>query len=174
VRKGFRAVQAVLCLVLTLIVLFNGYNIIANRFFQMPAPKVLGVFSAVVTSGSMEPEIRVGDLIVARESGSYRTGDVAVYLDDAGYLITHRIVEETQAGYIFQGDANNAADSAPVPAEMIQGKVFLVIPAVGRVSEFLRSPEGILIVGLVFLLLYWLPSWMNVKRSKAAAGDGRS
>ena len=69
-----------------------------------------------VTTGSMEDTMQPGDGFVALPpelAGSIGTGDVVVF--DAqeiqgGGLTTHRIVDETDQGFVTQGDANPFTD----------------------------------------------------------------
>ncbi len=69
-----------------------------------------------VATGSMEPTMDAGDGFVAIPSvvaGDVEEGDVVVYqardLHDGG-LTTHRVVRETDDGYITKGDANPFTD----------------------------------------------------------------
>jgi len=108
-----------------------------------------------VTTGSMEPTMNPGDGFVALPpelAGSLEPGDVIVYDADqieGGGLTTHRIVDETDQGYITRGDANPFTDQdggePPVQgAEIVAvawqptGKV-LTIPHLGTVVEGIQS-----------------------------------
>ncbi len=69
-----------------------------------------------VESGSMAPALETGDGFIAIPSalaGDVSTGDVVVFdaknIEESG-LVTHRVVEETDAGYITKGDANPFRD----------------------------------------------------------------
>ncbi|WP_408957105.1 signal peptidase I [Natrinema sp. 74] len=69
-----------------------------------------------VATGSMEPTIDAGDGFVAVPSvvaGDVDEGDVVVYQArdlHGGGLTTHRVVEETDDGYVTKGDANPFTD----------------------------------------------------------------
>lgn len=99
----------------------------------------------VVVSGSMEPNVPVGSICLVncqdREPDvddiiAYRAGDT---------IITHRVVEETDQGYVTKGDANNATDPGVVKQKQIFGVCSLVIPKVGYVVMFLRTLKGIVL-----------------------------
>ena len=69
-----------------------------------------------VATGSMEPTMDAGDGFIAIPSavtGDVQEGDVVVFqareLHDGG-LTTHRVVGETEGGYITKGDANPFTD----------------------------------------------------------------
>ena len=72
-------------------------------------------------------------------------------------MTTHRIVEETADGFITSCDHNNTPDSEPVKPEQIKGRVVKIIPKLGAVFLFMKTPPGILIILLAGLLLIFLP-----------------
>jgi len=108
-------------------------------------PALLGF----VTSGSMESTLNEGDgfvAIPAAVTDEPEPGDVVVFRAEqiqGGGLTTHRIVEETDRGYITKGDANpftdQDGDEPPVKSEQIVAVVWqpggevLAIPGVGTV-----------------------------------------
>ena len=111
-----------------------------------------GVGAAVVLSGSMEPELSVGDLLIIKESDSYNVNDVIVY-QDFGIVITHRIVSMTDDEIVTRGDANNTDDD-PISLKQIKGKVVAAIPLVGYAINIVKSPISTIIIlaAAVFLL----------------------
>lgn len=120
---------------------------------QMPMP--FGYGASVILSGSMEPELSVGDLIIVGESESYLEGDVVVFQDKTS-LIVHRIVEIEGDSIITQGDANNGRDE-PITADAIKGKVLFHIDGAGNVVDFLRTPVGTLIIIALAIALVEIP-----------------
>lgn len=74
------------------------------------------ILLSFVETGSMEPTLDPGDGFVAlptEVSGEIESGDVVVFEAQelqGGGLTTHRVVGETEAGYITQGDANPFPD----------------------------------------------------------------
>ena len=102
------------------------------------APVVLGWGSYVVRSGSMEPSIQVGDVVVAQpwtEDQRVRVGRVFVYDAPAAttpHLMVHRIVELRDDGdYTTAGDANELTDVTPLPRSDIRATAVLLVPHVG-------------------------------------------
>jgi signal peptidase len=111
-----------------------------------------------VTSGSMAPQLETGDGFVAvpgAVAGDPEVGDVVVYRSEAideGGLVTHRVVDRTEDGYITRGDANPVTDQAagepPVERSRVVAQVVtvgghvLVLPEVGTVVMTLRSLGG--------------------------------
>ena len=104
---------------------------------------LLPFFPTAIATGSMEPEISVGDMVVVADwQRDLAEGDVIAYAHD-GKTIVHRITEVVQqpesTAYITQGDANNAPDADPVQPSQIEGKVVARIPALGWVSLWFHS-----------------------------------
>lgn len=108
-----------------------------------------------VVSGSMEPEISVGSLVIITPEDNLRVGDVITF-QKRDALITHRIVAKTNGGFITAGDANDAPDKDSVDKKRVLGKVFFVIPLVGYFIEFIQTPLGFTVfifIGLLIILI---------------------
>lgn len=89
-----------------------------------------------IESGSMEPKVSVGSVVVTR-TASYselEPSDIIAFADPAhpGRIVTHRVVETTGGAVKTKGDANAEPDSTLVPPQSILGKVFIVIPGVAK------------------------------------------
>ncbi|MEF8830629.1 MAG: signal peptidase I [Halobacteriales archaeon] len=76
------------------------------------------VLLGYVETGSMQPTLDPGDGFVAvpaAVAGPVEEGDVVVYRAEqvnGGQLTTHRVVGETERGYVTRGDANPFTDQA--------------------------------------------------------------
>jgi len=128
----------------------------------------------VVLSGSMEPAIQVGSIVVIKAEENYEIGDIITFGKDTRDSIptTHRIHEmRAQAGEIFyqtKGDANEDPDVREIGENEIIGKVTFSIPYLGFVIDFAKRPIG-------FMLLVVIPAgliaideirkiWMEIRR----------
>lgn len=151
-----KLLSRLLTALLAIILLCNLYTIAARHFTGALQPDVFGWSWAVVISGSMEPEIKVNDLVIVHEEESYTVGDIIAY-ESGSSVVTHRIVAESEMGYTTQGDFNNAADSRPVPKAAVVGRVVHVVPKVGLLLEYLRTPLGMTCMVLVGFLLIEIP-----------------
>lgn len=107
---------------------------------------ILDMNPYVVVSGSMEPTLPVGSVcIVDCQQRSPDEGDIISY--KAGdSIVTHRVIEVTDDGYITKGDANDTKDSGTVKEKQIFGTCVASAPKVGYVVMFLRSALGIFTV----------------------------
>ena len=113
-----------------------------------------GYFSAVIGSGSMSPALSVNDVLIVKADVSYQIEDIITYVSSKGGLITHRVKEVTDNGYIAQGDANNVPDEE-IPGQRVLGKVVFSIPRAGAIIDGILSPAGIILLASIFILL-WL------------------
>ncbi len=122
----------------------NAYLANAKGLAGNPMPMPFGTGLAVVLSGSMEPTLKVNDVIIVRERDSYQVGDIVVY--QSGHtLIVHRVIARDGETAVTQGDANNAAD-APIQVSAIKGTVVARLPGLGVAVNALRTPAGILTI----------------------------
>lgn len=139
-------------------------------------PSLFGFQMLVVTSGSMEPTLSPGDLVIVdHDSAVHSIGDVVVFRRGAEMLVTHRIVNieklaDGSTRYVTRGDANDSVDVDPVESDAVIGEVVTSVPLVGRVMFGARSLEFLLPV-LTGLLFFDLGSrlWRG---EPAAAEDG--
>lgn len=117
---------------------------------------VLGFRPLKVLSGSMEPTIKAGDLIIVRdvEDDLIKTGDVITYETRGQTLITHRVVDvvEDRGGLMFKtkGDANNIEDQQLIEGRHIVGRYVCRLPKLGFFSDLMFRPIG-------FILFFILP-----------------
>ncbi|MBQ9978602.1 MAG: signal peptidase I [Clostridia bacterium] len=141
--------------ILTLIAALVGvsiYSINAARLNGNSLPMPLGFGLTVVLSGSMEPALSVGDMLVVAPQESYEVEDVVVFQTGRSAVV-HRIISITKEGVITRGDANNT-DDEPIALESIKGKVIIVIPFVGYIVNLIKTPIGtIILLGLAVWLL---------------------
>ena len=124
-------------------------------------PSLFGYQFKTVLSGSMEPEMQTGSVILiqqAKNTAGFKKGDVITFKTKDNLLITHRIIDVQSEGqsYITQGDSNNGPDVEPVPAQNIVGKYSgFTIPYAGYALHYLNSGQGavlfLIIPGLLFL-----------------------
>lgn len=117
--------------------------------------KLIGFRTYTVLSGSMEPEFYPGDMVVTKhkDKANINVNDIVTYRDNEGVIITHRIIEETDEGYITKGDNNNVKDAGILKAENIIGKVKFSIPKIGYVMNFL-SDSKVVAIQMVFLAIF--------------------
>ncbi len=132
--------------------------------------KIPGNFKLLtVESGSMEPAIKRGAIVVVKPESDYHKGDVITVVEPANPKIslTHRIVEiEEQKESIFyttKGDANEAPDTEKRPKENVVGKVLFSIPLVGYPVAFAKTRDGLLILVIIPATVIIYSELMSIK-----------
>ncbi len=105
-----------------------------------------------VLSGSMEPAIHTGSVVVEKPESEYKVGDIVTFGKDDTRNVptTHRIVASRAQGGVLvfktKGDANNAPDMNEVSFGDVHGKVLFSIPYFGYIIDFVRKPAGLFLV----------------------------
>ena len=111
-----------------------GLPKVLSRVLGTPYPM------ATITSGSMWPVLKEGDLILiqAVPKQALRAGDIVVWRNPQGFTI-HRVVELGSETFITKGDAN-FTDDAPVRYADLIGRTVAIggqpvrIPYIGFIS----------------------------------------
>jgi signal peptidase len=102
----------------------------------------------VVQSGSMEPTIKTGSVVIVKSAEDYKPSDIITFGVSSKIKTptTHRIVEKKEnqgnISYVTKGDANNGPDMREVTKSDIIGKVLFNIPYLGYVVSTARKPYG--------------------------------
>ncbi|HLU98219.1 MAG TPA: signal peptidase I [Thermobifida alba] len=168
-----RVLSALFRITVTILVLVA----LAIVFSVSVLPRVTGAQALIVLSGSMEPTLPVGSVVIAGPVApdEVEVGDIITFTHAApaqtevaesasAPLVTHRVidVETTAEGTFFhtQGDANTVPDDPPVPAADVQGRVWYHIPYFGYAQQALvQGPTLVYVLaGLLFVFGIWLLS----------------
>lgn len=148
---------------LSLILIVNLYSAFMRNVKREPMPMIFGLGTAVVGTGSMEPQIKAGDYIIIKSENSYSVGDIITFKSESGNsTTTHRIVQINGDQIITKGDANNANDF-PITTDMVYGKVIKVFSGLGSFLESDYFKFGLvlalaLILGVPLLISIFKPN----------------
>lgn len=143
-----------------IVAFFVVYNliIIAQKVVSPEnIPDFFGYKNFIVSSGSMLPYLKVGDLIVTKNDQDINKGDIITFYEENA-VVTHRVIdvieENGQVKYKTKGDANTSEDKNYIFNENIEGKLVFRIPFVGKIVMFLQSRIGILVTTVLLLLIF--------------------
>ena len=159
-------------LLVALVLVIVGANLYTNiaraRGNTLPMP--FGIGTAVINSGSMEPNLPIDSLIVVMPAFNYKVGDIVAYQTERGKIHTvHRIVSIDGDTVVTAGDNNGGSLDPAITKDMIKGKVVLHIPGLGRglddVSDVLQNP----IVTLLILLAAGVLLFFSMRSDKKTA-----
>lgn len=140
--------------------------------------RLMGYQVFTVISGSMEPELSIGDLLYVKpvEPSSIQVGDdVTFVLNEDLVVATHRVLKnDPQEKYIYTKGLANDIEDAPVHYNNVLGVVEFSIPMLGYVSDFIQNPPGMYItiaVGAVLIILVFLPDFLPKKKEQTEAEE---
>lgn len=143
-------------------------------------PSTWGWRSYVVLSGSMEPAITLGSLVIARpvELAQLQVGDVISFSrrEAPGVVITHRLVARVERGdqlqLVTKGDANNAADAWNVSSGDRVERVQYHVPYAGYLVSYAARPQARAAFFLVVLGYVAVQVTMRLASRAKAQGNG--
>ena len=138
--------------------------LMAVAVFTYLAPHIGWSVDAVL-SGSMEPRLKVGSLVVTCpvEPETIVVGDIITFrpVSVGENMITHRVIGIGRGSSLYfetKGDATDRPDPFTVPAQNLIGKICFHAPYWGYFTEFLKTPFGFLfgvvIPGIVIITMY--------------------
>ena len=123
-----------------------------GSLLTVAATNLLGYENYVIYSGSMEPTLKVGSLLLTRpmDVDDLRVGDVITYRSPGNHTtLTHRIVGMRQENGEWVFETKGDASLTPDPREIIlRGRVSKMafdIPYLGYVVDFARSTQGVVL-----------------------------
>lgn len=138
--------QFILCLILIFFILLN--------IFSMNNKSLFGFRIYRVISGSMQPALQIGDVIIVKKSNNYYERDIITYSNGLT-TITHRIIAINNDEVITKGDANEV-DDKPINKEQIVGKFFFRISNFSLFSMILSKNVIYLIMIFLLVLIFLL------------------
>jgi signal peptidase len=121
---------------------------------------VFPIYPSVIITGSMEPQIKPGDVILVEKIADMEDienlsiNDIIQFKKD-GILISHRIIDKKvneDEGILFKtkGDNNSGADVDLVKPQDVKGTIKYVIPKIGLLTLLIKSDKEIPIEEIVF------------------------
>lgn len=168
IKKGmkiFRIVKNIICwtliavlgvlMLVTLITRINGGT-----------PSVFGYRLQRVETGSMVPELEIGEVILSKnvdDVSTLKAGDIITFRGGAVYgnhSVTHRVLVAPQKGpdgnytLTTKGDANDVAD-APIYGSDVESIMVGKLEFLKELYNFFLSPWGLLtFVGLLLIVFF--------------------
>ena len=141
---------------LTILVVVSGWLCIDKFIIGSPIPSMFGYSSLMVSTGSMSGTLEKGDLIIIKDTGDYKIGDMVTFFQPGDDIpTTHRIYYIDEDGkWVTKGDANDSFDPVHITDEDIYGEVVAVIPKVGIFVGWVTDGGGyIFLIGAALIVL---------------------
>ncbi len=169
--KIFKTVKNVIVLVFAVFFIAT-IAVVGVARIQGKTPDVLGYRLYVITTGSMEPEISVGDVIVGKKfelGDKLAVNDVVTYIGEVGELagktITHKIIKIEGSGenrtILTQGVANDTSDP-PVAENRIQSVMTYKTVVLPFLYKILTSLPGFIFLVICPLVLMIVTELISV------------
>ena len=166
-KEKRKKIRKIIFFPILLLIIFFVVDIFFQKFVQKKNNvEFFGIKPFIIMTGSMEPNLNVGDMIITKKVSSQdeiQIGDVVTYsLENGRDTVTHRVTdivyEDGQKLYQTKGDNNNSPDSDLVKFENIIGKKFYNIPGLGMKISYIFTETGIIIMALIILIHYKISS----------------
>ena len=126
-------------IIIFLIIIF--INLFYSKIIKKDNPiKLFGKSFLVITTNSMEPTIKAGELIIITEKNSYNSGDIITYIDEDDFSVTHRIIK--------------------INEKTIKGKVIFHSPILGFFVLYILKPLAIA-YAICLLIVYLISIYTN-------------
>lgn len=181
--KAFKIINKIKNILLTVILVLLVIVVVASVFIKATGntPSIGGYMLFRVATGSMEPEIMIGDVILVKEPSDYSAiavGDVVTYESrfgvTAGRPVTHKVIkapyEDNGEWYLqTQGVANDIPDEE-INAEQLLGVMVVKIPFLKELYSFFLTPWGLLTI-IALIIIAFAGEFINVVKIVGAKPD---
>lgn len=141
----------ILIILVTIIIILAIYYFVQIKVFNKSYANIFGYTFFEVATGSMEPTIDVGDVIIVKITNEVNENDIIV-CDKHNAFITHRLIKIEEDNFITKGDANNTEDEPMDKSDLI-GKVVNVIPNFSLWKKVIFTPQVIIPIFIMLILL---------------------
>ncbi len=166
-QKILTGVGIALCVILIPILIINCTLLIKGWTNKDEVPSIAGLSPMIVLTDSMvgdkDDSFNGGDLIFVKtvKPEEIKVGDVISFFDPQGSgtaVVSHRVIEvineDGEISFKTKGDANNSADTVPVPSDKLVGKYTgFRIAGAGNVAMFMQTTWGLIICVCVPIIL---------------------
>lgn len=178
--KVISVIGIAVCALLVFILVINVTIIVKSYISPDKVPDFMGYKPFIVLSGSMEPTILAGDLIITKVTVPEQIAkdDIIAFRADKNVVVTHRVTEvrttEDVLTFLTKGDANTGADAKAVTVADLEGIYLWRAAGLGNFAMFLQTPIGMLlfvITPLCLFIVYDIVSRNRRNRNKANRED---
>jgi signal peptidase len=165
-------------------ILWASLGLVVGAALAAGAPRVFGFTSLTVLSGSMEPAMKTGDLVVGRPIPAERAevGDVVSFREPGTQrLVTHRVrgirIANGIAHLTTKGDANNAPERWSISRHGKVSRALYRLPKLGYARSLIGGPIGrfvfivipAILLAVLALARIWRPSHHSPPHAPKAA-----
>lgn len=150
-KKILNIFKKVLIVVLVIFIICFGSIVYQKKILKNPMPNLFGYVGGTIVSGSMIPNINIGDYVIAKVNGSYSVNDVVMFKRETSY-ITHRVIKINDKTILTKGD-NNESEDPEVSKEKVVGPVVKVFKGFGTFITYLSHFKYIIFLIFLFVII---------------------
>ena len=128
-----------------------------------------------VLSGSMEPTLNVGGVIIVEKVDpmTLEEGDIITFVSNDttlnGKVVSHRILQVVDNNngrmFITKGDANEDRDDAAAVPDNVIGRVIFHIPYLGYLLNFMKTKNGFFLILLLPCMIILLVETISLLKN---------
>lgn len=178
--KVGRIIKNIICWTL-IAVLTAAIVIFMTTKISGGTPTVFGYSIHRIVSGSMEPTLEIGDVILSTEvkdTSDVHVGDIVTFQGDSRFdnqKVTHRVLVSSYDDgkgnivIVTKGDTN-AIDDGEINFSDVESKFVAKVSFLSDIYNFFFSPWG-LIIFIFLLLLIFFDEILNIIRLSVNASD---
>lgn len=173
-KKWYQSVSnwvvIIACVILIPVLIINLSIMFQAKTNEDVIPSIFGYKPFMVLSGSMETEIRKGDLIITKivDPSALGVNDVIAFRDTEGTVTTHRIIDvvvkDGETYFITKGDNNSSQDRNLVELKDVEGIYVGRIPGIGSIMKKLSEPMTIVIIAFGITLIFGIGFMISTKK----------
>lgn len=151
--------KAIIYPIIILVLICNIILLVQKIITPDKIATIFGYKAFVISSGSMEPTLNIGDIVIIKETKQEQIskGNIITFRKD-GYNITHRINDiiekDGEKYYQTKGDKNTTTDMDLVKYEEIEGVYVFKIDKIGSIITYAQNTTTIIIIICVIYLIY--------------------
>ena len=135
--------------------------------------RINGVDTFIVRSGSMEPAICTGSICFVDKRIGYDDIEVndIIAFKRGKLLVTHRVVNITEEGFVTKGDNNDTEDGVTTTKDNYIGKTLFSVPRIGYIVGWFQSKQGKILAAIFVCVLLGVQWTLSEEITKAKARE---
>lgn len=143
----FSVIKTLITIFLLLLICIIFIQRVTNNNFAIGGIRVF-----TIITGSMEPEYKVGDMIISIETKPEKieVGDNVVYKgekgDFKGKIVTHQVIEKKQDNTFVTKGVNNTIEDPEIKGDQIIGKVIYKTFILSFISRLINNSSAFFFV----------------------------
>ena len=150
-KKILNVLKKILVVLMIIFIIFFCYILYQKKVMKVGMPNLFGYTGGAIVSGSMEPNIHIGDYVIVDVNGKYNVGDVVMFKRGNVY-IAHRVMNVYDDYIITKGD-NNETEDVEIPKDSVVGPVVKVIRGFGSFTTLLSKYKFLVLIIVILVII---------------------